>query len=78
MEQSLLVKHHIENLEHLGFWEDLTEDVVIYAIEKCLPRETLQVHYIKSIEKIEGKFLINWMPRFMPLTDEELLEKYGL
>jgi hypothetical protein len=68
---------HKEAMDINGFWNESYKSVVIKSIELTYKSEVIREWCISDILMNGDKFLIKWEKRIIPLTDEQLKEKYG-
>ena len=72
------LEQHKNGLEHLGFWKEMHKGTILSKIEESIRTEVIREFGIEDIvAKNDGKFLIKWVKRLNPLTDEDLKQKYG-
>lgn len=71
------IKTHMQGMETLGFWTEEHKSVVIRMLETRYNTEILRELAIIDLVFNEDKVLVKWQKRFVPLTDEELKNKYG-
>jgi len=59
------------------FWYETTKRALIHGIERYYNGEVLRTHGIKDVIISGDKYLLQWYKRVWPLTDSEIIEKYG-
>lgn len=72
-----LLESHVKSAEVLGFWEEYYRGQVIHWMECVFDKEILRDYNISSFQVTGDRVLVKWTKRYRPLTDEELLDKYG-
>lgn len=72
------LQNHIELSKYGGFWSDEPKDLVIKATLRVYRREILREWDISDITFNEGRALIKWEKRRLPLTDSEMEQKFGI
>lgn len=78
MENNLLLNSHMEEASVMGFWDETFKTTIIKAVEQRYNNEILTVWGIEDIVMVgDEKAIIKWYKRFIPLTDEDLKNKYG-
>jgi len=68
---------HKEGLEALGFWTEDYRQTILKQIECRYNNETIRNFCVADVVMNGEKVLIKWVKRFIPLTDEDLLNEYG-
>jgi hypothetical protein len=58
-------------------WREEFKSTIKLSIELTYKTEILRHYTVSDIIERGDKFLIKWVERWVPLTDEELKEKYG-
>lgn len=78
MENNFLELHK-DSLNFDGFWSEISRSLVINTIESYYKREITREWYIADLARTENNkdFLAKWQKRYRPLTDDELISKYG-
>jgi len=67
----------LKSFEHEGFWVNTYRETVLYNIETRYTNDVLKEWTITDILPNKNDFLIKWSKRYIPLTDEEVEEKYN-
>lgn len=68
---------HTKSFEYDGFWVNTYRETVLYNIETRYTNDVLKEWTITDILPNKNDFLIKWSKRYIPLTDEEVEEKYN-
>ena len=71
------LKIHKDSLAHIGFWNELGLDTMIYAVEGLYKKEILKEFKIVDFVINGDTGLIKWEKRAKPLTDKEIKLMYG-
>lgn len=71
------VKLHAEGMEELGFWTEEYRSTIIKAIESRYKPEIIRVYCVSDFVVNGEKVLVNWKPRFVELSDQDLKDNYG-
>lgn len=72
-----LLQIHNRQASATGFWDELRKDTLLHVLEKGFPVDVIREWAIVDITLHDKKVLYKWMKRPIPLTDDELEEKYG-
>ena len=75
--EDLLLDLHRENVQVLGFWDEIYKATVIASVECLYKSEVIKYWTITDIVINGDKCLTKWKKRFQPLTNKELKDKYG-
>ena len=70
------IEAHKSKPELLGFWTELGKRNLIYLIESSYNSDIVKDLAIVDIAVREEGFLIKWKKRAIPLTDEDIKERY--
>jgi hypothetical protein len=76
MEDSFLDMHK-DSMETLGFWSEQYKSVIIKHIENMYKQEVIREWCISDVVFNGEKILLKWNKRYIPLTNENLKERYG-
>ena len=68
---------HKEGMDKLGFWTEEYRSTLLMAIENKYKSEIIREWSICDFIANADKFLVKWVKRHNPLTDEEMTELYG-
>jgi len=68
---------HKESMENLGFWDETYKKTIMHMIETGYKDEVIKEWGISDLIVNGDKILIKWYKRHMPLSKEQLKEKYG-
>lgn len=71
------IKAHKEAMETLGFWTKENKSLVIRMLETRYKTEIIREWAITDLVLNGDTALVEWKKRVVPLTDEELKNKYG-
>jgi len=63
-------------MEHTGFWVDRPRSSVIRAIEMGFVDDVLRSWMITDVVMNQGRVLLKWEKRVIPLTDQEIKAQY--
>ncbi len=77
MEANKFVELHQQGMNVLGFWSEETKEAIKRAIEMQYKPEILRQNTVVDFAIVGDKVLVKWHPRFLPLTDDELKNRYG-
>ena len=71
------IETHIEGIKALGFWSEEHKSVVIMMVEMKYKTEIIREWTISDLIVNRDKVLVKWEKRLLPLTKEELKQRYG-
>ncbi len=71
------LESHQKGMKTLGFWSEDFKATIMAAYELRVKTEIIREWTIVDLIINADKILIKWVPRFRPLTNEELKEQYG-
>ena len=74
---SKFFEDQVNFMEKLGFWDELELVYLKSMIESRHKDHVIKDFYINEIVFANDKVLLKWKPRYQPLSDQELKEKYG-
>jgi hypothetical protein len=66
-----------EKPDFITGWHDMFKSSVVRSIEMQFKTDILRYYCIGDIISCQDKFLVKWVERWVPLSDEELTETYG-
>lgn len=66
-----------EVMEIRGFWDEKYKSTILLSIEDTYNTEVIREWGISDLIINGDKALVKWYKRLIPLTDEQLKEKYG-
>lgn len=76
MEKSIFLDLHLKRSE-IGFWDENFKSTIILLLECSYQKDVLREWGISDLVVNGNKILLQWYKRLLPLTDEEILTKYG-
>ncbi len=68
---------HKEKMDVLGFWDEQYKSTLLLSIEHTYRTEVIREWGVSDVVMNGDKVLVKWFKRHIPLTDEQLKEKYG-
>ena len=77
MDKDLLLDTHINSASILGFWDETSKSSVIKSVEQIYSNEILMNYGISDLVIHNDKVLFKWYKRLIPLSSEELKDRYG-
>ena len=66
-----------QNPDYFGVWEEMDKTTMVRIIESTYNEEVIREHQISDLVINNSSVLVKWRKRYKPLTDEELIKKYG-
>lgn len=72
------LKFHQDTLVFTGFWKEEYKSSVIRAIESRYRAQVIREWRISDFVIHADQILCKWGKRFSPLSDEDLMEQYGI
>lgn len=76
-ESEKFIEAQQELMKVSGFWDEEYKVVVIKMIERSCNKEVLKDFGISDFIIHGDKILLNWYRRVIPLSDDQLKERYG-
>jgi hypothetical protein len=70
------LKTHIDTIETLGFWDEMSKKQIIHRIEAGFKDEILMEWHISDLVPNGEKFIFKWRRNLFKLSLEEVQEKY--
>lgn len=68
---------HKQGMDTLGFWTEEYRSILLRTIENKYKSEIIREWFVSDFIANADKFLIKWVKRHKPLSDEEMAELYG-
>lgn len=68
---------HRELMETLGFWDEDYKASIIRLLESRYKRDIIREWGISDLVVNGDKVLFKWYKRYQPLSDEEMIKRYG-
>jgi hypothetical protein len=66
-----------ENMDVLGFWDEDNKSSILRCIESRYQRSIIKDWGISDVIINGDKVLLKWFKRPSPMTNEEIIKKYG-
>jgi hypothetical protein len=67
-----------ETMEILGFWDETYKASLIRVLESNYKRDIIKVWCISDLVMNGEKVLIKWNKRHAPLSEDEMIKRYGV